>query len=163
MTPLLPSYSVVVCKVFPHPGYENCENTAEQKWKVGFYTIFRWTMTEIKKGGCVPLEQLIYEHSLLQLFPKTEVIIIRQLKDLNWRCCSEKHHLIKCHIDLDWSEFCMWMYCWCSPGPSRYWDVENCRRITTGSDRLILQAWAATSCGHQKDFNAFRCHPNISL
>lgn len=54
-----------------------------------------------KKGGCVLLEQLIYKHSLLQLFPKTEVIIIRQLEDLNWRCCSEKHHLIKCHNDLD--------------------------------------------------------------
>lgn len=32
-----------------------------------------------------------------------------------------------------------------SPGPCRYWDREKCRRITMGSDGLILQALATST------------------
>lgn len=33
-----------------------------------------------------------------------------------------------------------------SPGPSRYWDRDKCRRMTMGSEGLIPQAVATSSC-----------------
>lgn len=115
--------------------------------------VSRWAMNDIKK-----LKMIIhiwtksfkvhnYKHWLLKLFPEAEVIYVGRLKDFNWRCCGETHHLIRFHID--WVNYSLRQRRWCSPGPSRYWDREKCRRITMGSDGLILQALATSFCGRQ--------------